>query len=153
MPDISVWYEITCNIRLYRIKRMHKSQGSYAIWILSMQHLQLFCKCLRDTTSIAVAFDLLIYIPHALLRHFEKLKQECKNVLTMQTNAKAKQKYRGMFKAQKSGNKTSSGDIGPNIRTLASPKVGQDQVSRGLRVLCWHVASVTNVLWKPLAIR
>ena len=36
-----------------------------------------------------------------------------------------------MFETQKSRNKTSSGDIGLNIRTLASPKVGQDQVSGG----------------------
>ena len=35
---------------------------------------------------------------------------------------KQKQKYRGMFETQKSRNKTSSGDIGLNIRTLASPK-------------------------------
>ena len=43
-------------------------------------------------------------------------------------NAKQKQKYRGMFETQKSRNKTSSGDIGLNIRTLVRPKVGQDQV-------------------------
>ena len=66
---------------------------------------------------------------------------------------KQKQKYRGMFETQKSRNKTSSGDIGLNIRTLASPKVGQDQVSGGVSVLCWHVAPVANVLWKPLSIR
>ena len=54
---------------------------------------------------------------------------------------------------QKSGNKTSSGEIGLNIRTPASPKVGQDQVSGGVSVLCWHTAPVANVLWKPLAIR
>ena len=66
---------------------------------------------------------------------------------------KQKQKYRGMFETQKSRNKTSSGDIGLNIRTLASPKVGQDQVSGGVSVLCWHAAPVANVLWKPLAIR
>ena len=42
---------------------------------------------------------------------------------------KQKQKYRGMFETQKSGNKTSSGEIGLNNRTFASPKVGQDQVS------------------------
>ena len=51
---------------------------------------------------------------------------------------KQKQKYRGMFETQKSKNKTSSGDIGLNIRTFASPKVGQDQVSGGVSVLCWH---------------
>ena len=66
---------------------------------------------------------------------------------------KQKQKYRGMFETQKSRNKTSSGDISLNIRTLASPKVGQDQVSGGVSVLCWHAAPVANVLWKPLAIR
>ena len=38
---------------------------------------------------------------------------------------KAKEKYRGMwmFENQKSGNKTSSGEIGLDIRTYASPKV------------------------------
>ena len=66
---------------------------------------------------------------------------------------KEKQKYRGMLETQKSRNKTSSGDIGLNISTLASPKVGQDQVSGGVSVLCWHAAPVANVLWKPLAIR
>ena len=35
-----------------------------------------------------------------------------------------KQKYWGIFETQKSGDKTSSGEIGLNIRTLASPKVG-----------------------------
>ena len=41
--------------------------------------------------------------------------------------SKQKQKYRGMFETQKSGNATSSGEIGLNI--IASPKVWQDQVS------------------------
>ena len=45
----------------------------------------------------------------------------------------AKQKCRGMFENQKSGNKTSSG---LDIRTHASPKVGQDQVSGLVSVLC-----------------
>ena len=58
--------------------------------------------------------------------------------------SKQKQKYRGMFGTQKSGNKTSSGEIGLNIRTLASPKVGQDQVSGGVSVLCWHAAPVAR---------
>ena len=64
-----------------------------------------------------------------------------------------KQKYRGMFESQKSGNKTSLGEIGLNIRTLANPQVGQDQVSGGVSVVCWHTAPVANVLWKHLAIR
>ena len=49
---------------------------------------------------------------------------------------KAKEKYRGVFEIQKSGDKTSSGEIGLYIRTHASPKVGQDQVSGGVSVLC-----------------
>ena len=63
---------------------------------------------------------------------------------------KQKQKYRGMFETQKSRNKTSSGDIGLNIRTLASPKVGQDQVSGGVSVLCRHATPVADALWKPV---
>ena len=39
---------------------------------------------------------------------------------------KGKEKYRGVFKIQKSGDKTSSGEIGLDIRTHASPKVGQE---------------------------
>ena len=62
---------------------------------------------------------------------------------------KQKQKY----ETQRSRNKTSSGDIGLNIRTLASPKLGQEQVSIGVSVLCWHAAPVANVLGKPLSIR
>ena len=53
---------------------------------------------------------------------------------------KPKQKYRGMIENQKSGNKTSSGEIGLNIRTHVKPKMGQDQVSGGVSVLCWHAA-------------
>ena len=39
-----------------------------------------------------------------------------------------------MFEIQKSGDKTSSGEIGLDIRTHASPKVGQDQVSGGVKI-------------------
>ena len=48
---------------------------------------------------------------------------------------KAKEKYRGVFEIQKSGDKKSSGEIGLDIRTHASPKVGQDQVFGGKRPL------------------
>ena len=65
----------------------------------------------------------------------------------------AKEKYRGMFEIQKSGNMTSSGEIGLDIRTHASPKVGQDQVTGGVRVLCWYAAPVAHVLWRPCTIR
>ena len=58
-----------------------------------------------------------------------------------------------MFETQKSVDKTSSEEIGLNIRTLASPKVGKDQVSGGVSILCWHAAPVANVPWKPLAMR
>ena len=49
--------------------------------------------------------------------------------------------------------KTSSGEIGLNIRTLASPKVGQEQVPEGVSVLCLRATPVANVLWKPRTIR
>ena len=52
------------------------------------------------------------------------------------------QKYRGMPETQKSGVKTSSGEIDLKIITLASPKVGQDQVSGGVSVLCWHYTNL-----------
>ena len=63
-----------------------------------------------------------------------------------------KEKYRGMFEIQKSGDKTRTGEIGLDIRTHASPKLGQDQVSGGVSVLCWHAAPVAYVLWKPCTI-
>ena len=62
---------------------------------------------------------------------------------------KAKEKYRGVFEIQKSGDKTSSGEIGLDIRTQASPKVGQDQVSGGVSVPCRHATPVADALWKP----
>ena len=47
----------------------------------------------------------------------------------------AKEKYRGVFEIQRSGDKTSSGEIGLDIRTRASPKVGQDQASGGASLI------------------
>ena len=64
-----------------------------------------------------------------------------------------KEKYRGMFEIQKSRYKTSSREIGLDIRTHASPKDGQDQVSGGVSVICWHAAPVAYVQWKPCTIR
>ena len=55
-----------------------------------------------------------------------------------------------MFEIQRSGDKTSSGEIGLDIRTHASPKVGQDQVSGGVSVPCWHGTPVADALWKPI---
>ena len=42
-------------------------------------------------------------------------------------------------------------ETGLNIRTYASSKVRQNQVSGGVSVFCWHNATVANVLWKPHA--
>ena len=55
-----------------------------------------------------------------------------------------------MFEIRKSGDKISSGEIGLDIRTHASPKVGQDQVSGGVSVPCWHATPVADALWKPV---
>ena len=68
----------------------------------------------------------------------------------MSNSIRAKEKYRGVFEIQKSGDKTSSGEIGLDIRTHASPKVGQDQVSGGVSVPCWHATPVAYILLKPL---
>ena len=57
-----------------------------------------------------------------------------------------KPKIREMFETQKFGIQTSSREIGLEIRTRASPKVGQDHVSEGVSVLCWHGAPVANFL-------
>ena len=70
----------------------------------------------------------------------------------MDVYPKAKEKYRGVFEFQRSVDKTSSGEIGLDIRTHVIPKVGQDQVSGGVSVLCWHAASVAYVLWKHCTI-
>ena len=42
-----------------------------------------------------------------------------------------------MFETKKAGNKTSSGKNGLDIWTYASPKVVQDQVSGGVKILCY----------------
>ena len=67
---------------------------------------------------------------------------------SLHNSFKANEKDRGMFEIRKSGDKTSSGEIGLHIRTHASPKVGQDQVCGGVSVFCWHAAPVACVLWK-----
>ena len=69
------------------------------------------------------------------------------------TTYEAKEKYRGMFEIQKSGDKTSSGEIGLDITAHANPKVGHDKVSGGVSVLCWHAEPVADDLWIPCTIR
>ena len=48
----------------------------------------------------------------------------------------------GCSRLKRSVDMTSSGKNGLNIRTNASPKMGQDQVSGGVSVLCWLAAPV-----------
>ena len=78
---------------------------------------------------------------------------ECTLIIWLDHPLEAKEKYQGMFEIQRSWDKTSSGEIGLDIRTHASTNVGQDQVSGGVSVLCWHAAPVAYVLWKPCTIR
>ena len=52
-----------------------------------------------------------------------------------------------MFETQKSWNNTSLEEIGLSIRTHASPKVGQDQVSGGVSVLCKRRNAGPKHLW------
>ena len=56
-----------------------------------------------------------------------------------------------MFEIQKSRDKTSTGEIGLDIRTHARPKVGQDQVSGGVSVPCRHATPVADALRKPIS--
>ena len=49
-------------------------------------------------------------------------------------NIQVKLKYRGLLGTQKSENKTCSGEIGLNVITHASPKVGKGKVSGGVSV-------------------
>ena len=67
-----------------------------------------------------------VFLPRCLATCLQQRPRTCWK--SGQYHLKAKEKYRGMFEIQKSGDKTSSGEIGIDIRTLASPKVGQDQV-------------------------
>ena len=55
-----------------------------------------------------------------------------------------------MFETQKSRNKISAVEIGLDIRTHASPKVGQDQVSRGVSVPCRHATPAADALRNPI---
>ena len=48
----------------------------------------------------------------------------------------------GCSKLKRSVDITSSGKNGLNIRTNANQKMGQDQVSGGVSVLCWLAAPV-----------
>ena len=48
----------------------------------------------------------------------------CSSLITVSNSFKQKQKYRGMFETQKSRNKTSSGDIGLNIKTICKSQSG-----------------------------
>ena len=75
-------------------------------------------------------------------------KKQC--IIQNEVILEGKEKYRRVFEIQRSGDKTSSGEIGLDIRTHASPKVGQDQVSGGVSVLCWHTTPVADILWKRL---
>ena len=102
----------------------------------------------------------LIFVMYEAVHPKVKMKESC--VVAQQKencydlyHTEAKEKYRGVFEIQRSGDKTSSGEIGLDIRTDASPKVGQDQVSGRVSVLCWHAAPVAYVLclWKPYTIR
>ena len=65
-------------------------------------------------------------LPHLeqSLEVFKRLR--CTDIMGKAVPGGAKENYRGVFEIQKSGDKTSLGEIGLDIRTHASPKVGQD---------------------------
>ena len=98
------------------------------------------CTCTRSGTI----FDRVLHVFNIDLNLIEK------KFPISGTMIEAKEKYRGVFETKKSGDKTSSGEIGLDIRTHASPKVGQDQVSGGVSVPCRHATPVADDLWKPI---
>ena len=102
-----------------------------------------------ETKFLELAMSLLDLSPRIPFGTFSILLVKARNT----TLEEAKEKYRGVVEIQRSGDKTSPGKIGLDIRTHASPKVGQDQVSGGVSVLCWHAAPIEYVLWKPCTIR
>ena len=63
----------------------------------------------------------------------------CKTIVF---NMKQNRSTEGCSILKRSVDMTSSGKNGLNIRTNASPKMGQDQVSGGVSVLCWLAAPV-----------
>ena len=60
----------------------------------------------------------------------------------MFTAFKQNRNTEGCSKLKRSVDMTNSGKNGLKIRTNASPKWGQDQVSGGVSVLCWLAAPV-----------
>ena len=62
-----------------------------------------------------------------------------------------------MFEIQKSGDKTSSGEIGLDIRTHASPKVGQDQVFgvewSGIGCLTSQLTIFQSYMWRHIDVQ
>ena len=107
----------------------------------------MICECVRSCNvypklRLASSFKLTKSIRTVTLKNVPLL-----NVSSgrLYATAEANDKYRVMFETQKSGNKTSSGEIGLDIRTYASPKVGQDQVSGGVSVPCLHATPVAQV--------
>ena len=72
------------------------------------------------------------------------------NLKTFTDSLRQKKSTEGYSKLKKSGNKTSSGENALDIKTHVSPKVGQDQVSWGVSVPCWHATPGADALWKPV---
>ena len=67
-----------------------------------------------------------------------------KKWLQKKPKRKAKKKYRGMFKIEILETKQVQEKM-----VSALEQIGQDQLSRGVSVLCWLATLVANVLWKP----
>ena len=120
---------IHVSVTFQRAKRHLKIQRTAINMCTLKKSCHLHCKISLQWDSVimcecvCVWYCVSVYMTLSLLKHF-----------------KAKQKYPG-FDSQKSVNKTSSGDIGLNIRKHTIPKVGQDQVSGGVSVLCWYVVN------------
>ena len=126
VQQIRSYIEITCLRELLvapELLRTRSEQRIVSIWYVATRKLCV----VKDHTQVKI-WSCTLYYKKCLLTHF--------TFHAILVPFKAKEKYRGVFAIQKSGDKTSSGEIGLDIRTHASPKVGQDQVSGGVSVLC-----------------
>ena len=67
----------------------------------------------------------------------------------LNNNKKQKRSTEGCSKFKSPKTRQVQEKLVSTLEHMQFPKAGQDQVSGGVSVLCWHIAPVAYVLWKP----